>query len=419
MMKKIVAMLLIPAMLFALAGCADTGDQEETASPGLSSTDAPESPAPEGKPIKIGHIVDLTGVEALTGKEYEQAVEFAIETLGGQMAGRPVELIIGDAQNSSSGAADIAKKMVEEDGVDLIIGPTQMGQKVAVAEYVKEAEIPLVFYNPTPPYLLMDNPWVAGANGGSPQMPSVMADFAYNELGYRKVHTITMDNAGGAAFIDPFVETFTALGGEVLSQIKTPMPCGDVSPYIINLEDADALVAWNSGTDAMQIWSAWYTTGLAEKMPILATMHGGFTDYFIAESLSETQPEVADAMVGTYTAMMYAKDVHTAESEELLNKWIEKYGEEPRFVAAGSCAQAIYMLNEAFQTLEEDATSEELMQAILAVDFVGPEGHTYFDGTAAASKDVYIMKVVKTEDGRFDHEYVKTYEDVSPYGLGK
>lgn len=422
--KKFLALALALILTLALfAGCGEKPDTQEkdpetSASSPAETTPSADTPSePEKETIKIGHIVDLTGVEALTGKEYKEAVDFAIELLGNELGGYPVELIIGDAQNSASGAADIAKKMVEEDGVSLIVGPTQMGQKVAVAEYMKEAGIPLVFYNPTPPYLLMNNEWVAGANGGSPQMPSVMAEFAYNELGYRKVHTITMDNAGGKAFIDPFAETFTALGGTIVSQQWTPMPCPDIAPYLSNLEDADALVAWNSGTDAMQIWQGWYDTGLNERMPILGTMHGGFTDYFIAESLAETNPEVADAMVGTYTAMMYAKDVATPESEELLKAWVDKYGEEPRFVAAGSCSQAIFMLDEAFRSLEGEITPEKLMDAILAVDFVGPEGHTYFDGSAAASKDIHIMKVVKHEDGTFDHEYVKTYYDVPPTGL--
>lgn len=425
-MKKIIAMLLALMMVFALVACgekapADTGSEKpvDTGANQPADTGKTDTPdVPEKETIKIGHIVDLTGVEALTGKEYKEAVDFALELLDYKLGGYPVELIIGDAQNSSTGAADIAKKMVEEDGVSLIVGPTQMGQKVAVATYMKEAGVPLIFYNPTPPYLLMDNEWVAGANGGSPQMPSVMADFAYNELGYRKVHTITMDNSGGKAFIDPFVETFTALGGTVLEQRWTPMPCNDLAPYLMALDtDADALVAWNSGTDAMQIWQTWYELGLNEHMPILGTMHGGFTDYFIAESLAETHPEVADAMVGTYTAMMYAKDVSTPESEELLKAWVEKYGEEPRFVAAGSCSQAIFMLDEAFSTLDGEVTSEKLMDAVLAVDFVGPEGHTYFDGSAAASKDIHIMKVIKLEDGTFDHEYVKTYYDVPPTGL--
>lgn len=425
--KRFLALALALTLLFALlTGCGNTdpAGNDKPSDPGTSAPadsgaeGVPDiSDIPAGEPIKIGHIVDLTGVEAMTGEEYKRAVEFAVESLGGQIAGHPVEIIIGDAQNQSSVAVDVARKMVENDGVVAILGPTQVGQKAAVAEYIKTVGIPLIFYNPTPTGLLMGNDWVVGANGGTPQMPSVMADYAYNVLGYRTVHTISMDNAGGRSFIDPFVETFTALGGEVLSQQWMPMPCGDVAPYLIALEDADALVAWNSGSDAIQIWKGWYDLGLYKRMPILATMHGGFTDYFIADALSENAPEVADAMVGTYAAMMYAKDVNTPESEELLNAWVEKYGEEPRFVAAGSCSQAVYLLNAAIESLDGDTSPDKLIDAIFAADFTGPEGHTFFENSPAATKDVYVMKVVKREDGSFDHELVETYQDVPPTGL--
>ncbi|MGI6072170.1 MAG: ABC transporter substrate-binding protein [Lachnospiraceae bacterium] len=424
--KLIVLLLSLVLTVTMLAACSKNGDggtQDDTTKAAETDVSAETDASTEEEvllePIKIGHIVDLTGVEAMTGLEYQRAVQFTIESLGGKIGGHPVTIIEGDAQNTAATAAALAQKMVEEDEVIAILGPTQAGHKMAVAEYMKEVEVPLIFYNPTPPFLLQGNDWVIGANGGSPQIPTVMADYAYNELGYRKVNTISMDNAGGHVFIDPFVEVFTALGGEVGTQSWTPMPCEDMAPYLVNMEDADALVAWTSGSDAVALWIAWYDLGLKDKLPIITTMHGGFTDYFIAEAIAESRPDVADAMVGTYAGMMYAKDLDTPESKELLAKWVEKYGEEPRFVAAGSCSQAIYLLDAALKSIDGDTEPAKIVEAMFNTDYTGPEGHTFFENSSAATKDIYVMRVNKNADGKFDHELVEVYHDVPPTGLAK
>lgn len=417
-MKKSLGILaLIMTVMMILTACGGGGSTqaptESTAADPAETTAA--DPASTGEPIKIGHIVDLTGVEAMLGEEYKKALEFAVESLGGQFAGRPVEIIVGDAQNQPSVAVDVAKKMVEVDKVAAIFGPTQTGQKSAVAEYMKEAGIPLIFYNPTPEAFMHGNDWVVGANGGLPQMPSVMADYAYNELGYRTVTTITWDNIGARAFVDGFAETFKKLGGTVVQQQYTPIPAADFSPYLVTLKDADALVAWASGSDAIALWNAYYDLGIYKKIPIITPMHGGFVDYYIADAVAKGNPEAAELMLGTYAAIMYVHDIPIPENEEYVKGWTEAFGTRPRF-CEGSVPQAVYLLNAAIESLNGDTDPEKLIKAIFDVDFTGPEGHQFFDNSHAATKDVHVAKVVKLDDG-YNYETVKTYKDVPPTGL--
>lgn len=233
-MKKALAMLLALVMLFALAACSNNTNTVENTDNGVSDTpnaatpDAPDEPdtpdVPElsGEPIKIGHIADLTGSEALTGAEAKRSLEFAAEQLSG-IAGRPVEVITRDAQGTANGAADAARMLVESDGVVAIFGPNQAGQKTAVSEYCADVGIPLILYNGTPSYLFATNPWLIGVGGANPQM-TVMADFAYNGLGYRTVNIVTMDNIGFKTFTDDFTSAFEALGGRLPPRSMRPSP---------------------------------------------------------------------------------------------------------------------------------------------------------------------------------------------------
>ena len=429
--KKLLAIVLALTLAIAVfAGCnpnepapSTTNSPQPPSSPAQSSQPpAPteSSPEPLGEPIKIGHIVDLQGPEAAVGKQAQDALEFAVAALGGVFANRPVEIILGDAQGQPSVARDQAVKMVEQDKVVAIFGPTQMGEKSVVSEYMKEAEVPLIFYNPTPAGLIMSNPWLVGSGGASAQMPSVMGDYAYKELGYRTVHTIGMDNAGGKSFFEPFVEVFEGLGGQVLSQQWAPQATADFSPYFVTLSEADAIVAWTSGSDAIALWNAWFDLGTHEKMPIVTPMHGGFTDDFIARAVGGGNPAAVEAMLGTFAPIMYTYGIDNPVNREFVEKWSAEFGNVPGGTnMPGSVYQAMLLFKTAVEATNGDTDPDKLIEAIFKADVTGPEGHLFFNNSHAATKDIYIVKLVRLADNSYNYEIVKVYKDVPPLGIGK
>lgn len=422
--KKFLALALALGLSLSLVtGCGNNAvaDSDKTANtdpvstPESSKSDASETEEPET--IRIGHIVDLTGTQAMTGMEAERALQFALDAMGGQIAGHPVEIVVGDAQDSSTGAVDAAKRMVEIDGVAAIFGPTQPGQKSAVAEYAKEAGVPVIFYNASPTYLLEGNQWIVGAGGATPQLPTVMADYVYNTLGYTSVNTLSMDNVGFRSFIEPFVENFEALGGTVVHQAWAPIGCTDWAPYMLSLKEADAIIAWASGSDAISLWKAWYDMGISERMPMVAPHHGGFTDYFVPAAIAASGSAAAEKMLGALSPMLYVYDIDTPENQAFIEQWTEEFGSVPSNNLPGSCYQAFLLFKTALESVDGDTDPEKLIEAIFAADVTGPEGRLHFDGSQAATKDVYITQVVKLEDGSYNNAVVTVYEDVPPTGL--
>jgi branched-chain amino acid transport system substrate-binding protein len=421
-MKKTLVLVLTFMMFFVLVACGGGNNNASTETSGegdVVSEESVDEPEATGEVLKIGHIVDLTGVEAMTGEEARRSLEFAVKWIGGSVAGRPIEIIVGDSQSTASVASDQARKMVEQDGVAVIFGPTQIGHKSAVGEYIKDAGIPVIFYNGTPEGLLRSNEWIVGSGGATTQMPTVMAEYLYNELGYKTVHTLTQDNTGGRSYIDPFAETITALGGTVASQQWVPAASTDFGPYLATLSNADALVAWMSGSDAISLWNAWYDMGVNKKMPMVAAMHGGFTDYFIPNALSNSNPAARDAMLGAIAPMMYALDSQSEANQEFVEAWPEDFGYVPPGTnMPGACAQAVLLFQAAVEATGGDTDPQVLIDAILSTEINGPEGHLIFEeGSHAATKDVHIVKVVALDDGSYNYSLVKTYENVPPAGL--
>ncbi len=391
---------------------------ETTAAPSTDTTAATETTAgpATGEPMKIGHIVDLTGPEAMVGDVMVKSLQYAFDSTGGQIAGRPVEIIIGDAQGQPAVAVDVARKMVEQDKVVAIFGPTQIGEKMAVANYLKAAGIPMILYNPSPLAIFEDNPWVVGSGGSVPQCPTAMADYTYNTLKYSKIDTLGPDDSAGRAFIDPFTEYFTKAGGTVVQQQWHPVPCPDFSPYLTTLDPADALVGWTAGADAITWFTQWHQLGIDKKLPIVGAFYGGFTESFIPMSMA---PEDAAAMLGTLSSTFYGPEYAAKNFPEFWEGMTAVLGFPPGDGAASGPYQAYVLLTAAVDATSGDTTPDKLRDAIFSASIDGPEGpESFTPGQQAANKNISIVSIeaVPNVENTYGYVTVYTYESVPPEG---
>ncbi len=430
---KILSLLLALALMFALASCGEESSSETSASESSSSEASPSESSTStssddgGNVIKIGHICDLTGTEALTGAEASADMEFAVKYVEEKYGfdGYTIEVVTEDSKSEASSAADAARKLIENDGVAAIFGPTLIGHKAAVAAVCSDLNVPVIFYNPTPEDFYDDYPWIVGASGTTPQMPTVMADYVYKDLDYTSLYVLTKDDEGGRAYSEPFISYYEGLGGKVISDQYAPVEStADYAPYLVTMTDANAncLAAWTSGSAAIALWQAWYDAGLSETLPIVALFSGAFTDSFICDALNESgRGEVAEAMLGTYSPMSWAYDIESAENEEFVDYYKEEHdGAVPiGNNLAGATVQVVQLFASAVDSLGGVwNNSEELLQALLEQDINGPEGRTVFEnGSQGATKDIFVTQVVKLDDGTYNYGLVKEYADVPPAGL--
>ena len=440
-MKKTIALLLALVMLFALAACGekDNGNSSSTPTPAADNTAAADpTPTPEtpddddtppvevdwDNPIKIGHIADLTGNEASTGILAQKSVDFAADLINenGGIAGRAVEIITKDSMSTPATAVAMVRELVENDGVVAIVGPTQIGHKVAVAPVAAEYSVPVICYNGTPAFLAQKNEYVMSSGGGTAQMPTAMADYLYNDLDCRTIYTITQEGTAGDNYVAPLIANFEALGGTVVEDIRVPADATDIGQYLLRVtQEADALVGWLSGTQGVTLWTTWYDQGLADKMPLYGAVHGGFTDYFIWLQLSKQRPDVVEKAMdwGVYAPINYAYSIDTEENAAFVEAW--KAANDGAVPVGSNLPGAGYtclsLIKNAIESIEGEVDGETLYAALQNAEANVAEGHTAFNGEKIAAKAVYIAKVVQLDDGSFNYEIVDTYEDVPVNGL--
>lgn len=444
-MKKIIALLLALVMVFALVACGDSGDNkanDDNNTPAVENTNnqtPDDSNTPDdaqtpdngdapveldtANPIKIGHLADLTGNEKSTGVLGQKAADLAVKLINanGGIAGREVQIITMDCQSDASIAANNVRSLVENDEVIAIIGPTQIGHKKSVAPVAAEYEVPVMPYNGTPVFLTKSNEYFMSSGGGTSQMPTAMADYLYNTLNCRKIYIITQEGTAGDNYCNPLKENFEAMGGTVIEDIRVASDDMDTSQELLRVtEDADALVGWLSGTQGVNLWTNWYDMGIYEKMPLYGAVHGGFTDYFIWKQLSNSRPEVVEAALeqGVYAPINWAYSIENNTNAELVAAWEAEYGETaPGSNLPGACYTSLLLLKNAIESIDGEVTGAAVYEALMNAECDGAEGHTSFGGAKIATKDVYIVKVVKLDNGDFNYEIVETYNDVPAAGL--
>ena len=91
----------------------------------------------QGQPIKIGLLATLEGPFAAGGADGVRGAELALKQRGGMVAGRKVEIIKASSDAKPEVAVNATRKLVEQDKVDVMVGPLSGGEGIAVKDYAK------------------------------------------------------------------------------------------------------------------------------------------------------------------------------------------------------------------------------------------------------------------------------------------
>lgn len=97
-------------------------------------------------PIKIGSVLSVTGPAAFLGDPELKTLQMYIEDINkkGGVLGRQLQLIHYDDGSDAAKANGFAKRLIDDDKVDVIVGGTTTGSTMAMVPLVEKAEIPFI-----------------------------------------------------------------------------------------------------------------------------------------------------------------------------------------------------------------------------------------------------------------------------------
>jgi len=201
-------------------------------------------------PIKIGCLFDLSGPAGHIGTPSKHVAEMAVEQINkdGGVNGRPIQLVFGDCESDAGKAALQAKRLIENEKVVALVGPTRTESAMAILNIVDKAGIPVVAcVGGTAPVSPVKK-WVFK----SPQKTITAVEKVYQYLqkqGIKKVALITASDKFG----EEGEKSLQALAGQygitIAAMEKFDVTDSDMTVQLTKLKgaDAQALICWTIG----------------------------------------------------------------------------------------------------------------------------------------------------------------------------
>ncbi|GAA6168658.1 ABC transporter substrate-binding protein [Sessilibacter corallicola] len=291
----------------------------------------------DGK-VKLGILADMGGTYAdICGKGCVTAAEMAIEDFGGKVLGNKIELVSADSQLKPDIASSIARKWVENEGVDTIGGLVSSAVSGAVSKVnVDNKKITLISGSASNTFTTKTcNPYnvhwtynvVALANGTVKPMV---------ESGKKNWFFITADYSFGHALESVASKVIKEKGGKVVGHVRAPLGTTDFSSYVLQAQasGADVVALANAGNDTVNALKAATEFGLTEQMDIAGLL-------VFTQNAQAMDPAVASGMRLT-TGFYWDID---DKARDWSQRFEQRHGGIPSMIHAGVYSATTHYLN--------------------------------------------------------------------------
>ena len=419
-MKKLIALLLsILMVLGVFAGCASqsapaasTDKQEEAAAPAASEEaaapaeeSATEEAASSGdKVIKIGVFEPQTGDNGAGGKQevlgmqYANYVQPTVE-IGGETYDVKLEIVDNrtTAENGPSAASELMNR-----GVSIVLGSYGSGVSMAGGTVFQEAGVPAIGVTCTNPQVTSDCSVYFRICFLDPFQGTVLANYAYKELGVTTAYTLAMlgsDYDQGLVYY--FSEAFKALGGTVTSE-DFPEGNANFVSYINNAKSAGAGVIF-----------APVSTNYAQLI-IEAAGAQGFEGHLLGSDTWDNNMVIESAKGKSVNVEIttFYQEGGAPEFDAGIKEWMNSNADALTNNGGNDMVSAVTAMGYdayfvALEAIKAAGSTDPaaVLAALPGVSYTGVSGLIEFDEIGDAKRDAAYIKAANTESGEW--EFVK------------
>ena len=349
--------------------------------------------------IKIGVFEPITGAQAAGGEMTMEGIKLANEKVG-EVLGKKVELVIVDNKSDKVEAANAVARLIEKDKVSAIIGSYGSSNSMAAGDIVKNAKVPAVGCSPTNPLVTLNNDYYFRVCFIDPFQGTVMANYAFKELGAKKIAIIQDIQQDASVGISKyFAEAFVKLTGDPNSIVATTSyntGDQDFSAQLINVKSLNPDAIFSPGYYGESALLIKQARDLGINLPILGS------DAWEAPEFLSIGGEAIEGSV--FSTHFTAESPITEVSKVFLEEYKAKYNKDANALAA--LGYDAYMLIIDAITRANSAEPTAIRDALAQTkDFVGATGNITLDENGDALKSA-VINVVK--DGKFS--YLTTIE---------
>jgi branched-chain amino acid transport system substrate-binding protein len=371
-------------------------------------------PALAQETIKMGALATLEGAFTVLGEDSMRGVRLALEEFNHTAGGKKIELVTGSSDASPDSAVRATRKLVEQDGVQVLIGPLSGSEGLAVKDYAK-TKPDVTFLNgssaaqDTTLREPAENFFRFSTDGA--QWMAGLGEYAYNEKGYRSLAVLAEDYSFPYTQVFGFLEPFCRLGGKAPADARFWVPIGnkDYSSVIAALpDDVDAIYVALGGADAVNFLTQYEQAG--GDLPLVA---GSIT---VDQTVLGSKGKTRDFVVGTPSA----GPVSDTWDDARWTAFVEAYKKQfPDGFPSPSLFAHAYYINTKAALLALDKVNGDLSDggkafraALTSLEFETPTGMVKLDERRNAVADIFLTEVIEGPQGNLVNKTIKVIPQV-------
>jgi branched-chain amino acid transport system substrate-binding protein len=368
----------------------------------------------QGQPVKIGLLATLEGPFAAGGADGMRGAELALKQRGGMAGGRKVEIIKASSNANPDVAVNAVRKLVEQDKVDIVVGPLSGGEGIAVKDYSKtqpqatfinggSGAQATTLVNPSPNFFRFNTEgaqWMVGLGK------------AAMDKGYKRTMVIAEDYAFPYSQVQGFMAEYCRLGGKVPVKAWVPLGGKDYSSVIARIpKDVDALLVVLGGADAVNFLNQYEAAGGDKPM-----MGGSIT---VSQDVLNYRGKRRDSLVGTISAGPLADSFDGADWKAFVADYQKNYPVSAGGFPSPSLFALVYYINmkaalDGLEAVKGDLSGNhaKYREALSKLELKGPTGTIRLDGNRQAIGTTFVTEVVKDSKGDLTTKVLRKVDNV-------
>jgi branched-chain amino acid transport system substrate-binding protein len=359
--------------------------------------------------IKIGVLATLEGALTSLGEDSIRGLEVALKQAGNKAGGKTIETITFPTNASPDSAIRGARKLVEQDKVDILLGPVSGSEGIAIRDYSK-TQPQTTFVNGTSgaletTYVTPSDTFYRYNTNGAQWMVGV-GDYVYNTKGYKKIATLAEDYSFPYTQIFGFALEYCQAGGQITERFWVPLGTKDFASIIAKLpDDVDAIYLGLGGGDAVNFLNQYAQAGGKAKLI------GG--SIMVDQTVLSSKGAAKRYLIGTPTGGPQADAWDNPKWKAWVKAYQDAFPADKRFTSPSLSATNYYNAANAIFTVLNDIKGDlsdghkKLREGLAKIELDAPNGKIKLDDKRQAIAANFVTEVVEAPNGDLTNKMVK------------
>jgi branched-chain amino acid transport system substrate-binding protein len=348
-------------------------------------------------PIKIGFLATLSSPTSTAGPDMLDSFKLGLKQRGGKLGGRDVTLVVADDEMKPDIGVQRARKMLDEDKVQLITGLVLSNINLAIARSVLPRKVFMLSLNSGPSA-------IAGAECSpyffaiSYQVDTIAEGAAayVQSQGVKSMSLMAPNYAAGREMLTGFKRYYK---GEIKSETYTPLDQFDFAAELAEIRGAKpdgVFFFYTSGAPAINLVKQYAEAGLKGQIPL----------YGVAFSLDElTLPGMGEAAIGIKDATFWTADMDNEANKAFVAQFEAEYHRRPSIFAALAW-DGVSALDAALGTVKGAIEQQDQFRAALeTAKFASVRGKFRFNTNHFPIQDTYLAEIERQPSGAIVNAY--------------